>query len=180
MEFIVHIVATVFLRLAYLAAGLILAHIGRGLLEKGIRGDFAGEGEIASRKFKIITSSPGILFLIAGLGIVIAAIITPSEFIQQYSGGNTKQVETDKLKRLAGNYIKSRMVKNGSQGDVERFSNWHFGRAVILADQKEIEAAEAHLIMAVVLDPQLAQRALDTEQLTENAHLLCRETKQVG
>lgn len=167
MEFIVHTVATVFLSLAYLAAGLILAHIGKGLLEKGIRGDFAGEGEIATRKFKIITSSPGILFLIAGLGIVIAAIISPSEFIQQYSVGRTKQVETDNLKRLADNYIQSKMATSSWQGEVERFSHWHFDRAVILADQKEVEAAEAHLIMAVILDPQLAQKALDTEKLEE-------------
>jgi hypothetical protein len=66
--------AAVLVKLAYLATGLVVCFLGKGMLEKGVSADFLGEGQIASRKLRIVTSSPGILFLLAGLAILLVAI----------------------------------------------------------------------------------------------------------
>ncbi|MFX0067361.1 MAG: hypothetical protein ACFFC7_35010 [Candidatus Hermodarchaeota archaeon] len=71
------------IKFAQLGTGLVLCFLGKVLLEKGVRADFFGEGEIASKKLRIITSSPGIIFLIAGLSIVIFAIKTQAELTIQ-------------------------------------------------------------------------------------------------
>ena len=41
----------------------------KGLLKKDISARFAGEGEVASRKFRMVNSSPGVIYLLAGLAI---------------------------------------------------------------------------------------------------------------
>lgn len=68
------VVAGLIVKLAYLATGLVVCFIGKGLLEKGISGKFFGEGGGASQSFRIATSSPGLVFLVAGLVIVVVGI----------------------------------------------------------------------------------------------------------
>ena len=70
-----HIISTLILDVAYLATGIALCIIGKGLLEKGISGRFLAEGEIESKKLRIATSSPGLVFLVCGLVIVIIGCI---------------------------------------------------------------------------------------------------------
>lgn len=75
-----HTIASIVLKLAYLASGLLLAYLGKDLLEKGVRGSFAGEGQVASTRLRLVTSSPGVVFLVAGLGIVLASVFTRAEY----------------------------------------------------------------------------------------------------
>ena len=78
----IHTIASVTFEIAHLSAGIALCVLGKALLEKGIRGDFTGEGEVASKKFRLVTTSPGLVFLIAGLAVITATVFTQSEFVQ--------------------------------------------------------------------------------------------------
>jgi hypothetical protein len=84
-QYTLHTLAAIIFEIAHLATGVALCILGKSLLEKGIRADFLGEGEIASKKIRLLTSSPGIVFLLAGLVVVTSAVFTQSEFVQ--SGG---------------------------------------------------------------------------------------------
>jgi len=84
-QYTIHTLASVTFEIAHLAAGIALCVLGKSLLEKGIRGDFTGEGEAAARKFRIVTTSPGLVFLVAGLVVIVATVFTQSEFVQTSS-----------------------------------------------------------------------------------------------
>ena len=90
------LVFVVLLKLFQLSAGIILCFVGKSLLEKGVRADFFGEGEILSKKLRIITSSPGLVFLVAGLGIIIATIFTQAKIEQVEPGTRTSVRFMDK------------------------------------------------------------------------------------
>src|SRR3989442_15885072 len=81
-QYMLHTIAAVILEVAHLATGVALCLLGKSLLEKGIRADFFGEGEVASKKIRLMTSSPGIIFLLAGLVVITATVFTQSEFTQ--------------------------------------------------------------------------------------------------
>jgi hypothetical protein len=86
-----HMLFTVILDLGYLAAAIALCLIGKSLLEQGITGKFLADGEVASKKLRIATSSPGLVFLLAGLAIVLVTIVEKSEFQQGDVVGTTIQ-----------------------------------------------------------------------------------------
>jgi hypothetical protein len=75
-----YLVVIVVLEIVYLAVGLILCVIGKSLLEKGITGQFTAGGEVASRSFRIATSSPGLVFLLAGLAVVVSTVVEKSDY----------------------------------------------------------------------------------------------------
>ena len=80
---IAELFAVIALKLAHLVAGVIICFLGKSLLIRGVRADFLGEGEIDSKKLRIVTSSPGLIFLIAGLVIVITTIVTQAEYVHK-------------------------------------------------------------------------------------------------
>lgn len=77
---ITHTLAAVLLELAYLATGILLCYMGRKLLETGVESKTRLEGEIHGNKWVLLTSSPGIVFALCGLGIILYAIVTQSEY----------------------------------------------------------------------------------------------------
>lgn len=89
--FLVHTIAVVLLKLANLTAGILLCFVGRGLFERGIKGDFTGEGNVSTVRFRLVTSSPGAIFLLAGLAIVISSIVTQTEFVES---SDSRKIET--------------------------------------------------------------------------------------
>ena len=81
-QYTLHTIAAVVFEIAHLTTGILLCVLGKSLLEKGIKGDFLGEGEVVSKKFRLVTASPGIVFLIAGLVVITTAVFTQTEFVQ--------------------------------------------------------------------------------------------------
>ena len=58
----IHTIATLLLKLSYLAVGVLLCYLGRDLLLKGVTAQFEGEGESSRVKLRVLTSSPGLVF----------------------------------------------------------------------------------------------------------------------
>ncbi len=77
---LIHTIAAVLLELSYLCVGLLLCLMGQRLLERSVTGSTKIEGEIAGGTWKLLTTSPGIVYAICGLGIILYAIITPSVY----------------------------------------------------------------------------------------------------
>ena len=96
-EQLIHTTASIIMEIAYLATGIILCMIGKSLLEKGISSKFVAEGEVVSKKFRLITSSPGLVFLVAGMAIIIYAIITPSIFEKRVTSSEHFSESNDTL-----------------------------------------------------------------------------------
>lgn len=77
-----HTISAVLLEISYLATGIILCIIGQRLLIQGIEAKTKIDGSIAG-KWSLFTTSPGVVFGICGLAIIIYAIITPSVFEEE-------------------------------------------------------------------------------------------------
>lgn len=84
--FMVHTISVVLLKLANLIAGILLCFLGKGLFERGIKTDFTGEGNVSTVRFRLVTSSPGAVFLLAGLAIVISSVVTQTQFVESSEG----------------------------------------------------------------------------------------------
>jgi len=96
---LIHTIAAVLLDIFYLLTGLTLCFIGQKLLVKGVEGRTKIEGEITGGKWSLNTTSPGIVFAICGLAIIIYAIITPSEYENKITEAtvksNNEQINSD-------------------------------------------------------------------------------------
>jgi hypothetical protein len=156
-----HIIAAVILELAYLGTGLGLCFIGKGLLEKGITGDFAGEGQIASKKFRIVTSSPGLVFLICGLLIVFTAITTQAKFSEPVTDNGSKNPAS--LKVLAGTISTSYLAQ--SSPDMQ-YALRQYQNSLHSAMKNDMPSATLYLTRAVVLWPGLLRKALANPSLS--------------
>ena len=100
-EQLIHTIASVLLEISYLATGIVLCMIGNSLIKKRISSDFHAEGEFDSKKFKLITSSPGLVFLTMGMIIIIYTIITPSEFEKKVTEyGYSELVDTSLISEV--------------------------------------------------------------------------------
>lgn len=77
---LIHTIAAVLLEISYLGVGLLLCFMGQRLLERGVESRTKVEAEIVGNKWMLLTSSPGIIFCVCGLGIIIYAIITQSVY----------------------------------------------------------------------------------------------------
>ena len=75
-----HTIASVLLELGYLATGLLLCYMGQRMIISGYSSHTKVEGQIGGGKWKLITSSPGIIYAVCGLGIIIFAISTQSSY----------------------------------------------------------------------------------------------------
>jgi hypothetical protein len=154
-----HTVAAVILEIAYLVSGVILCYLGKGLLEKGITGGFHGEGEIVSNKFKLITSSPGIVYAVAGLVIVTVAVITPAEFADNAGTATDGRASLEELK---GRVTYSRL----GQSSPERvFAQQQLESAVAAAAAGSRDQALVAASTAVVVEPAQLLRVLEQSEL---------------
>jgi len=119
-----HTIAAVLLELAYLTVGVVLCFMGQRLLERGIEGRTRVEGNIAGGKWMLATSSPGIVFAVCGLGIIIYAIATPSIYEEkvsisaqtsQSSSSTTPQSESPQASAITSTQS-SRLLQQPSAG----------------------------------------------------------------
>lgn len=161
---LVHTIAAVILEIAYLITGITLCFIGKGLLEKGITGDFAGEGQIASKKFRIVTSSPGLVFLVCGLIIVFTAITTQVKFSEKDSIPLPKNNDSElvPLAVLAGTVRTSVLAQ--SSPDMQ-FAMRQYENSLRKAMANDISTATIYLTRAIVLSPELLTKALAAPEL---------------
>jgi hypothetical protein len=147
--------AAVLLELAYLACGILLCFLGQHLLVKGVRGDFLGEGQVASRQFRLLTSSPGLVFLIAGLAIIVVAIVRQVSIpVALRSASSTSAADTGKNKsdstRLAEQLVIAHFVAPAR--DVELAGDF-YDLAVDEAVKGSPAAASEALVRVIALDP---------------------------
>lgn len=157
--------AAIVVKLAYLFSGLTLCLVGKSLLEKGISAHFRGEGEIASRKLRIVTSSPGIIFLIAGLAVLVFGIMHETSvevdgegkvrFVQSAPDGKRQIDPTILIDQL-------RSIHGDAPKDANIRANVYYDAAV----RCETFVRDAHcgelLLKAVALDPHLIVNAYDS------------------
>jgi hypothetical protein len=125
---LIHTIAAVILKLAYLGVGLLLCFIGERLLVKGVYGQTTIEGEIAGGKWKLLTASPGIVFALCGLGIVLYAIVTPltyeeglhlSQDVNESSGTQAHEKENQHREEITSTK-KSQLFDEQSAGSALR------------------------------------------------------------
>ncbi len=171
-EQIIHTFASVIMEIAYLATGIILCMIGKGLLEKGISGKFLAEGEVASKKFRLITSSPGLVFLVAGLVIVVSAIYRQADFKQLVTKradakagieepGQNSAVEDDleSLVQVMTSYSLA------APSEEQQFANQNYALAIENAEAGNWNTATEFLVRAISFDPSGVERALQEQKL---------------
>ncbi len=158
------VIGTVVLDIAAFATGLTLCLFGKVLLEKGISGGFQGEGNVASNQFKIVTSSPGLVFAVAGL-VVIGIAITKENRLDSVIGtfGDSSATAGPSLDQLA-QQVSVRML--GSSSDLT-FAQEKFEEAVSRAQIGDLDAARVLLSQAIVVQPELLRQALDSSDLEE-------------
>ena len=156
-----HIIASVVLRLAYLATGLLFCYFGKGLLEKGICGSFSADGAAASNKFKIVISSPGLVFAVAGMVIILMAINRqsiarfPTAGPAKTSKGDTQQAD------VFSGYDLAVPTELGNLA-MDRYET-----AVTAAEQRGLATAKHALMLAVLLDPSLLKNAQENPVLAD-------------
>ncbi|MBC8376633.1 MAG: hypothetical protein H8E26_11365 [FCB group bacterium] len=150
----------VLLKVAYLACGLTLCIIGKNLIKKKFETKFEGEGLIAKTSFKIATTSPGLVFLVAGLIVIGVAIFQQSEISEAYHEATSKNKEwkTQELKTtMTDDYDvlveKIRTIRFAQEADRTQFINTELKQAKDLANAGKVNEAAVHLSIAVVFQP---------------------------
>ena len=156
------LLGTIFLDIAAFATGIFLCYLGKDLLEKGISGSFIGEGEVASTQFKVITSSPGLVFAVAGLVVISTAILSDNEFttetgVPRVAGGRDKP-DLDQLSH-------SMTIRMLGESAAVTFAKDRFEEAEQWARVGEAESARVKLAQAIVVEPQLLRDALESPDL---------------
>jgi len=171
-EQIIHTMATVIMEIAYLVTGIILCVIGKRLLEEGISGKFLAEGEVSSKKLRIITSSPGLVFLVAGLVIVSLAIYTKSEFKQLATKHGDTKAETKLPSQNRGAEIDlNRLVEVmtsyslAAPSEQSNIADKNFSLAIENAESANWNKASEYLVRAISFDPSKVERALKEQKL---------------
>ncbi|MCI0719531.1 MAG: hypothetical protein L0338_11270 [Acidobacteria bacterium] len=157
-----HTIAAVLLEIAYLAAGLLLCYFGKDLLEKGITGTFQGGGGIASTRFRVVTSSPGLVFMLAGLAVVGIAIRTQSLF-EQRRAESAPETSGPSMKELAETVVSSRLAEPSAD---QTFALGQMQAARRLLESNDRSSAMVCLVQAVVVDPALLRTALQDAQIS--------------
>lgn len=160
------------MEVAYLATGIILCMIGKGLLEKGISGKFLAEGEIASRKFRMITSSPGLVFLVAGLVIVVSAIYRQTDFTQLITKRGDAKVGTEELAQNSAVEIDLdslvQMMTSYSlvaPSEERQLASQNYALAIESAEAGNWNTATEYLVRAMSFDPSMIERTLQEQKL---------------
>lgn len=98
-EYVVSILAILLFKLAVLIVGYFLAKLGYLLLLQGITGQFKFKGEFQGIKADIVSASPGVLFIILAVVLLVVAVRTekPTSSQVTYPGSNILPLEMPKL-----------------------------------------------------------------------------------
>jgi len=134
----------VLLKVAYLATGLTLCVVGKKLIEKKLETKFEGEGSVAKTSFKLITTSPGLVFLIAGLVVIGAAIFQQSQIMEAYSKAELQTLVE-----------KARTIRFAAESETSRRVEADMKRAQVLAAEGKVDEAAVHLSVAVIIQPDI-------------------------
>ena len=153
---LLHTLAAGFLKLTYVVTGLTLCYFGKDMIEKGLSTGFRADGTVASAKFRVATTSPGLVFMLAGLVIVSLAIWRQAEFEAGARAGSAS------LAALADQVIVSRFAEPSPEGAFARSQMEAARRALADGDR---ESALLSLAQAVVLDPGFLKTTLQDEAL---------------
>ena len=152
-----HILAAVFLEIAYLATGIFLCFMGMRLLEKGIESKTRFEGEAVGQKWVLFTTSPGVVFVVCGVGIIIYAIVTQSE----YKAYLVERIKQDGQMQVAESGNGSILVQSRLLNEEASAANSLNSRVAIYAlrhkqrhqGQQDISALIAEMPTAADLEP---------------------------
>jgi len=168
-----HIIAAAILKISYLATGVALCLLGKSLLEKGISGAFQGEGKVASTTFRVATSSPGLVFAVAGLAAIITGIVTPAVYREgpapapaaaKADSGGTPDRAAPSLQALAGTIRESRLAQAGPE---TQFALSQYEASIRAVKKGQKPAGTAYLVRAIIVMPALLARALASPELAE-------------
>jgi len=164
----------ILLKLAYLAAGVALCFIGKRLVEKGYQTKFEGEGAVSSTSVKLVTTSPGLVFLLAGLTVIGIAIFQKSQLSESFRNQGQTPVTPaataaphleapQKSQGPASNSAgktdlvmlveKTQTISFASESDDLRLAQTSLRRARKLITQGKVDEAVIPLSVAVILDP---------------------------
>ena len=165
-----HNLAVVLLEIAYLAAGALLCYFGKDMLEKGIKGTFRSDGKAASATFRVVTSSPGLVFMLAGLIIIGLAIRTQAKFSQGVAGtpAAAQQGREPTLAELAGKaeltgqVVVSQFAEPTAE---QRFALGQLDAARSHLGRSDEASALLALVNAVTVNPALLSSALHDPQV---------------
>ncbi|HET9387406.1 MAG TPA: hypothetical protein VFO67_19880 [Gemmatimonadales bacterium] len=154
-------VGTILLDIAAFATGVLLCYFGKDLLEKGITGSFSGEGQVSSTQFKVLTSSPGLVFALAGLIVIGTAIYRGNELTTQTTAPPSISDGRPDLDQLSSS-MTIRMLKESPS---VQFARARLEDARQWAKAGERASALLQLAQAIVVEPQLLRAALDSAEL---------------
>lgn len=145
----------VLLKIAYLVSGLILCLVGKGLIEKKLRANFEGEGSIGESSFKVVSTSPGLIFLTAGFLAIAAAIfqefkIVDSDIETMVETGTDSMNEGEKITTL----VKSiREIRFADADHTEPSLDAAIDLASAYAAAGNIEESAVYVAIAIVTSP---------------------------
>jgi hypothetical protein len=69
-----HIVVLALYKALCLLLGFLIVRMGRGLLTSGVKGEFKFSGSFVGMKSDLVSASPGLLFLVLGVALMIHGI----------------------------------------------------------------------------------------------------------
>lgn len=145
----------ILLKIAYVAVGLVLCLLGKSLIEKKLEVNFRGEGSVGESTFKVVTTSPGLIFLIAGLFAIGAAIFQEFEIVDSSRESADKQAADNSSSALQTSHLleRTRQIRFAG-GDQSLVS---VDEAIDLASQYagegDIERASIYAAIAIVASP---------------------------
>lgn len=142
----------VVLKVAYLGCGLILCLVGKGLIEKKLEANFEGEGSVGKSSFKVVTASPGLIFLVAGLLAIGAAIFQGFEIVDSSKESFTESTDqsTEKITKLVGKIREIRFINTDLSGPSV---NAAINLATEYAVAGNIEESAVYVAIAIVTSP---------------------------
>ena len=151
----------VLLKIVYVTTGLVLCLIGKTLIEKKLETKFKGEGTVAKVSFRLITTSPGIVFLAAGLAVIATAIYQTFEIIEvhrnsvaevarEWSEGRELQSDTNDFKTLVE---RVRTIRFASGENPLASINEALQRARDFAKAGAVDTAAVYVAIAIVTEP---------------------------
>ena len=166
----------ILLKVAYLGCGLVLCLIGKGLIERKLKAKFESEGSVGNSTFKVVSTSPGLIFLTAGFFAIGAAIFQEFELVDSNTDSSMVSADpsSDSTAKISKLVERVRTIRFADADSSESSVESAVAFATRFAASGDIERASVYAAMAIVASPgSLAQFHEDSvfEQVLENPHL---------
>lgn len=92
---VIQLVLLFVLKIVVFIIGYKVVFMGKDLLEKGVKGEFKFKSSIAGVKHDLVSASPGLLFLLLGVGLIAYAIgVTKITSYKQTTSGRETNTST--------------------------------------------------------------------------------------